>query len=331
VIVTKVLWPKDIGLLKQWICLISNAFNDEAQHDIVVFTTMPWEDHEIFELQAVAAPANLTVALEAPPLEEQLAAMTKEEVTFLRERCGAKENDTLTWFHHCTEPGSNNKANLGYSWQAEFRSYQIWTHPAIKKYKYMMWFDSDARLGAKWEIDPIKTMIENDLTLMYAQFPYGKMQSREIGTKLMNVYNMSICYVGNGGTSLYGKFCQEQMASINQIGGMHHITNLDVYRKDIHQQFLKAFTGDYRFSRKSDDQIAVTTVALMEEFLQNGKKIDVPTKKVTWHERSNNMTLKICHHSKFDGAERCPANKNSFFHQLKESVQGLEERCGALY
>eukprot|EP00957_Ditylum_brightwellii_P187428 14273964-Ditylum_brightwellii.AAC.1 len=62
VIITKVLWLKDIGLLKQWICLISHAFDDEAQLDI-----------------AVAAPVNLTVALEAPPLEEQLAAMTKEE------------------------------------------------------------------------------------------------------------------------------------------------------------------------------------------------------------------------------------------------------------
>ena len=30
-------------------------------------------------------------------------------------------------------------SNLGYAWQAEFRSYS-----AIQKYKYMMWFDTDA-------------------------------------------------------------------------------------------------------------------------------------------------------------------------------------------
>eukprot|EP00957_Ditylum_brightwellii_P033524 2540591-Ditylum_brightwellii.AAC.1 len=118
----------------------------------------------------------------------------------------------------------------------------------------------------------------------------------------MNVYNMSICYVGalNGRTNLHGNFCQEQM-------------------------------GDYRFSRKSDYQIAVTTVALMEEILQNDKSTDASTKKVTWHERSNNMMLKICHHRKFDGTEWCSANRNSVFHQLKESFQRLEEQCGAVY
>uniref|UniRef100_A0A7S4R3Q9 Glycosyl transferase 64 domain-containing protein n=1 Tax=Ditylum brightwellii TaxID=49249 RepID=A0A7S4R3Q9_9STRA len=335
VIVTKVLWSKDIGILKQWVCFISHAYNDKAKRDFVIFTTMPWEDHEIAELQAVAAPSNLTVALEAPPLEEQLAAMTKEEVTFLRERCGAKENDTLTWFHHCTEPGSNNKANLGYSWQAEFRSYQIWTHPALKNYRYMMWIDSDARIGAKWEVDPIDAMIENDLTLLYAQFPYGSRKNDvEIGNKLTQVYNTSLCgvYADSKYRHIYAKVCKDQPASFEMLGGMHHITDLDVYRNDIHQQFLKAFTGDYRFSRKSDDQMAVTLVAVMEQYLQNKESTDTH-KMLTWHERSRNMTLKICHHKTYDGArnERCAANRNNFYHAVKNNFTGLEERCGAFH
>jgi hypothetical protein len=134
VIVTKVLWGKDLQKnLIPSLCYISHAYNDKRKYDIVVFTTLPWTDEQITELQAVVAPAKLTVALEAPPLEEQVAAMTKEEKDFLYKRCGVTEGTEISWFHYCTEPGTKHKNNLGYCWQAEFRSYHIWTHPAIMK------------------------------------------------------------------------------------------------------------------------------------------------------------------------------------------------------
>ena len=134
VIVTKVLWANDLQkVLIPSLCYLSHAYNDKRKYDIVVFTTLPWTEAQIAELQAVVAPAKLTVALEAPPLEEQVAAMTKEEKDFLYKRCNVTEGEDIRWFHYCTEPGTRHKNNLGYCWQAEFRSYHIWTHPAIMK------------------------------------------------------------------------------------------------------------------------------------------------------------------------------------------------------
>jgi hypothetical protein len=134
VIVTKTLWSKDLQkLLKPNLCYLSHAYNDKRRYDIVVFTTLPWTEDEIAELQAVVAPAKLTVALEGPPLEEQVAVMTKEEKDFHYKRCNVTEGTEITWFDYCSEPGSKHKNNLGYCWQAEFRSYHIWTHPAIMK------------------------------------------------------------------------------------------------------------------------------------------------------------------------------------------------------
>lgn len=75
VIVTKthgILVKKNMDHFRQWICLISHAYNDKANHDIVIFTTMPWEKEQVEALQKIAAPSNLTVALDASPLEEQL-------------------------------------------------------------------------------------------------------------------------------------------------------------------------------------------------------------------------------------------------------------------
>ncbi len=117
-IVTKVLWPKDIKNLERWLCYISHAYNDKMKYDVIVFTTMPWEEKDIVRLQNVAAHVNVTVALEGPSLEEQLAAMTKEEVKFLRNRCGLNDTDDreLTWTNYCSEPNSRHYTNLGYSW-----------------------------------------------------------------------------------------------------------------------------------------------------------------------------------------------------------------------
>jgi len=143
VIVTKVLRGEDAVKVSRMLCFLQHAYNDRTQYDIVVFTTMPWDEDKISKLQKVVAPAKLTVALEGPPLEEQVAAMTPEEKDFLYRRCNVTQGLNITWFNYCTEKGSRNVSNLGYAWQAEFRSYHIWNHDALKGYKYMMWFDSE--------------------------------------------------------------------------------------------------------------------------------------------------------------------------------------------
>ena len=325
VIVTKVLWPKDIGRLKRMLCYIAAAYNDKVKYDIVVFTTLPWTEEQIAELQGFVAPVKLTVALEGPPLEEQLAAMTKEEVDFLRKRCNATtEEEELTYFHHCTEEHSDQLTNLGYSWQAEFRAYHIWTHPALMDYKYMMWFDSDVRIGKEWDQDPMKVMVENDLAILFAGFPYGKSYNPRIKDKMDQVYGRSICnsFLVEDGT-LNPHACEDDSKfTIQQIAGNHHITNLEVYRKDIHQEFLKKFVGDHRFSREADDQIAVTIPALIEN---NGKK--------AWHERSHGLHLLIHHHGMYDvvRSEKGLRNKHRFWEKTIETWPALKDRCKAYH
>ena len=143
VIVTKVLNQKDINKVAIMLCFLQHSYNDKRKYDIVVFTTEPWEEEVIAKLQADLAPTKLTVAVEGPPLMEQVGAMTPEEKAFLYKRCNVTLGLDISWRNYCTEEGSNKMTSLGYSWQAEFRSYHIWNHEAIRDYIYMMWFDSE--------------------------------------------------------------------------------------------------------------------------------------------------------------------------------------------
>jgi len=330
-IVTKVLWDKDAHTVAQMVCYLAHAYNDKMKYDIIIFTTIPWSEENIALVQRAAGETKVTVALEGPSLEEHLAAMSKKELTMLRNRCSLanKTEEALTWQHYCVEKGSKDRVSLGYGWQAEFRAYHIWKHEALRNYKYMVWVDSDCRVGKEWDQDPMKMMVENDLTLLYSGYPYGKFSDSLTREKMKKVYNMTLCYTKQKNGELYGTMCEDNPSApklIRQVAGSHHITNLDHYRKDIHQRFLKSFVGDYKFSRKYDDQIAVTIVAVMEQSLRK------ETSKL-WHERSKNLTLKIAHHRMYDTQiwEKTPANKNTFFHTVKKEWPGLDERCKAFF
>ena len=334
VIATKVLWSKDLDRLKKWMCFLAHSYTDKMKYDVVIFTSEPWNETQIAELQKVAHPAKLTVALEGPTLEEHIKSMTPDEVEFLYKRCNVTDGDHIRWQHHCREPGYRHVNNLGYAWQAEFRAYHIWNHPAIKDYKYMMWLDADAFVGKEWDVDPMQVMIENDYTVMYASSNYGTTKNDlKLGDKLLKAYNVNICQVvDNNSKYIHFKSCPHNFTNIRQIAGMHHITNLEVFRKDIHQQFLKSFTGDYKFSRRADDQLAVTIVGLMEQYIQNNFT-DVPTNIKLFHEKANGFPLKIQHHRMFDCINRPKVTKHptKFFNLMKTNWTGLEDRCGFLY
>lgn len=46
-----------------------------------------------------------------------------------------------------------------------------------------------------------------------------------------------------------------------------------------------------------NDQLAVTIVALMEQYLvNNGSLDDIPPKKIVWHEASHSIALRVAHH-----------------------------------
>ena len=59
----------------------------------------------------------------------------------------------------------------------------------MEAYKYMIWLDRDASVGKTWTADPIQMMVENDLTILYAGLPYGRVSDPGIRNKLMAAYN----------------------------------------------------------------------------------------------------------------------------------------------
>jgi hypothetical protein len=295
VITTKVHWAQSLIPLKRMLCTIKAAYNRFVQYDVVVFTTIPWTQEEILELAKVVSPASLTVALDGPPLQEQLASMSDEEYEALTKRCHVtNRKEELTWFHHCVEENYGTRANLAYAWQSEFRAYHIWKHPALKEYKWMIWMDSDAICTKTWEKDPIKYMIENNLTIMYDNFPAGSTKGLDLKEKMNKAYGYAICGIWEkqDGTWFTRRCREVDVAWVTHIHGFHHITNLDVYRSEKHMSFLKLMVGDYRFSRKWDDQLGVTVPAAFE----------APER--VWDMRKHNMTWNIRHNGEYDGKEK---------------------------
>jgi hypothetical protein len=293
VITTKVHWSKNLKQLKRMLCTFNAAYNRFVNYDVLVFTTMPWSDEEVEELARVVAPAKLIVSIDAPPLEEQLASMTKEELDFLYERCNVKDNENITWFHHCTEKDYINPANLAYAHQSEFRAYHIYNHPAMQDYKWMLWLDSDTLCSKTWESDPIQVMIENNLTVLYDNFPAGSTKGLDLKAKMTKAYGRSICGIWETDDGhWFTRGCRpEHVSWVVQIHGFHHITNLDVYRSERHQKFLQLMVSDYRFSRKWDDQLGVTIPAAFE----------APER--AWDLRKHNMTWMIRHNGEYDGKD----------------------------
>ncbi len=294
VIVTKVLSSENINLLIQMLCLFNTAYNRFVNYDIIVFTTIPFPPEDILKVQQMAHPANLQVVTEGKSLKEHLSEMSADEIKALNKRCRVKENETITWGHHCEEENSEHVSSLGYAWQAEFRSYHLWTHEAMKPYKYMMWLDADAMCTKPWDVDPMKVMIENDLILLFDHFPGGFVRGEVLKQKMLSAYDEVVCGVSLDEAKgiLQKEECQseDQIPSIHQAYGFHHITNLDVYRKERHQRFLKAMiTNDYKFSRLWDDQLAVTFPAVMED----------PSR--CWDYQTHGLDVGIHHNGRVDG------------------------------
>uniref|UniRef100_A0A7S1B5K7 Uncharacterized protein n=1 Tax=Corethron hystrix TaxID=216773 RepID=A0A7S1B5K7_9STRA len=321
VVVTKVLSPGDLGLLKQMLCTFTAAYNRNHFYDILVFTTFPWTEAEIEGLQRFVSPANLSVLLDSPPLEDQLATMTAEEVDYLEKRCKLKSNKTLTWRHHCDEPKYPKSATvpLGYAWQAEFRAYHLWRHPALSKYKYMIWMDSDSLCTKNWSKDPMKHMVENDLVVMFDNFPRGSTQHIELNEKMMKAYGRAICFVRlNDRGTLYTTPCKtkDEIANIGHIHGFHHITNLNFYRSKMNLNALRILVGNDRFSRFWDDQLAVTLPAAME------------APELAWDYRTNGLDLGIHHNGLLDGKDHNKYhNYKRWFENYSDSWEAGEKMC----
>ena len=138
---------------------------------------------------------------------------------------------------------------------------------------------------------------KNDLVVMYNHFPHGS-ANMDVVPKMWETYNQSLCEISlTDAGHLKGSICAHKTQKLRRralhlIHGFHHITNMDFYRSERTMRFLKALTGDYKFSRKFDDQIGVTLPAAM----------DAPNR--SWDYRRNGLNFAMHHNGVIDGVQR---------------------------
>jgi hypothetical protein len=100
---------------------------------------------QIYDIEQTAAPANVTIVVDNPGLQEMVDALPAKQKADVLERCSVNASSQLDWSTKIFEIGQYNTSTpLAYTWQAEFRSLHIWKQPVLAKYKYMIWMDTDA-------------------------------------------------------------------------------------------------------------------------------------------------------------------------------------------
>jgi hypothetical protein len=283
VIATKIHGPPHVAQLKQSLCLLNSAYNNRLHYDHVIFTTLPLSEDDVFHLQEIVHPAYLSVKTDKLTLSDHINAMTPAQKTVLYERCNKTQDEQLYWGSRCSEKGGGSPMPLAYSWQSEFRSKHIWRHKALKKYKYMMWYDSDAMASRVWHQDPVSLMVRNDLAILFANFPKGSTSGSDLRERIVEAYNGTLCELNLREGRLFAKGGKCMNPRVPQIHGFFHVTNLDFYRTPENLRWADIMIGDTKFSRRWDDQLAVTVPAAMRaperswEMEANGIKLDV------WH------------------------------------------------
>jgi len=290
VIATKIHGPHQLILLRQSLCLLHFAYNRRPLYDIIVFTTLSVPDEDIASVRALVHPARLTFVIDNRGLQEEIAALSKPRYDALLKACGVESPVNLTWWSNC--PG-----RIAYNWQAEFRAWHIWRHPSLANYSYMMWVDSDAFCTEVWTVDPIQAVIENNLVILFDNWPMGSPRGPDVDERIYKAFGRYLCDMnldrGHLMTNVSNTTCQGS-PRLGDIHGFFHITNLDFYRSDLVQKWAETWIGDGFLQRLYDDQAGVTIPAA----------ILAPDR--AWDMRQNKIRLNVYHNSDLDGKSEEP-------------------------
>jgi len=293
VIATKIHGPDFMAQLRQCFCLLKAAYNDRMRYDILVFTTIPLSDYDVTQLTEIVHPANLRIETDRLTLHDQLKAMTRLQRMHLKNRCKVNSTDELYWWTRCCEDGITGTCmSLAYTWQSEFRAKHLWTHEALKPYKTMMWFDSDAMATRVWNHDPVAVFLRNQLKMFFAHFPQGKSAGIDLRDKIVEAFNETLCLVKmkNGHFFARGGTCLKVV--IPNIHGFFYVADLDFYRQPEILHWFDVLIGDSKFSRRWDDQLAVTVPAAMR------------AQNLTWEMEAIGVINDVWHNQYFDGKYR---------------------------
>jgi hypothetical protein len=156
------------------------------------------------------------------------------------------------------------KDPLSYNWQAEFRSLHLWTHPALESYRWMFWLDADVFPTRTFQRDPVAMMIQHNLAIFFDHFPGGRNTGKDFDERFIESFGRQVCDISMKRGTLHAQMRDScgRSPRIRQIHGFFHITDLDFYRSEPVQKWLRVLIGnETRFRRRYDDQIAVTVPA----------------------------------------------------------------------
>jgi hypothetical protein len=269
------------------------AYNDRLNYDIMIFVTEALSDNEVRDIKEVVHPAHVIVETDKDTLSKQISKLTRDQKQDLLNRCSKNSTEELFWWTRCCD--EDNKGDcmpLAYNWQAEFRSKWIWYSKGLAKYKWMMWYDSDAMATKVWQQDPVAFAIRHQLKMLFDHFPQGFRSHEDLRGMMEDAYNGDhICDVKlvNGHLQAFRKVGGCNKPKIPQIHGFFHITDLDFYRSEANLKWFNNMIGDRKFTRSWDDQLAVTVPAA----------ILAPNK--SWDMNANGIVLDVYHNQHFDG------------------------------
>ena len=295
------------------------ADNRRMQYDVVIFSTLPLEEHLVSSLRKVTRPARLTVASDTmgQSLLSRVRAMDGAQKADLFSRCNVTRPEELSWFTSCcVDP--KDCARLNYGWQAEFRASHVWSHPALTGYKYMLWLDSDAYCTEAWKQDPIDIMVKNNLVILFANMMGQAARRHELIRFTKHAFNKTTCYVTvvDGNLVAGGSCSDDKVTHFKLVHGFFHITNLDFFRSRPVSRWTRILTEANTFSRKWDDQIAVTVPPAML----------APNR--AWHMGKHGIRLNVYHNHKLNGREQAyPAGFKSWFHQHGKNFSEGRAQC----
>ena len=287
VIATKLHGIHQLFIMEQSLCLLHYAYNNRVNYDIVAFSTDPINDTLLEPIRKLVAPAKFTLVVDNRGFQQEVAALSPLRRQKFLERCGVESPENLTWWSNCPD-------RLAYNWQAEFRAWHIWRHPALEKYRYMMWMDTDGFPTQVWDRDPVAFMIQNQLAIFFANWPQGRSSGPEVQRRIVKSFNKTLCHVSVSQDgklqSVVGESCSS--VQVRLIHGFFHITDLDFYRSDEVINFEKNWIGDCFLCRNYDDQAGVTIPAAML----------APSR--SWSMREHGLKLNVFHNHMLDGKDQ---------------------------
>jgi len=187
----------------------------------LVFTTLPVSDAEAQPLQTMVQPAKLSFVVDNRGIQEEITALSPERRANFLKSCNVTDPSNVTWWSDCPN-------RIAYNWQAEFRSWHIWRHEALRPYRWMMWLDADGFCTEEWKVDPIQVMIENDLVILFDNWPKGRHKGRDVQDRIWEAFGVHICRIklGRSGFQSYLSNTTDgcKRGRVADIHGFFHIT-----------------------------------------------------------------------------------------------------------